>query len=69
MNVRWVDGFEIAADVRGSEVTISANREGMLSLANILCDLAHADPGAHVHLDEYNALEEGSAELVIERVE
>ena len=69
MNVRWVDGFEIAADVRGNEVTISANREGMLSLANILCDLAHADPGAHVHLDECNALEEGSAELVIERVE
>ena len=69
MRIWWEDGFEIRAAVRGDEVTISANREGMVSLANILLDLADGQPGAHVHLDEYNSLEVGSCELIIERVE
>ena len=69
MRIWWEDGFEIRATVRDGEVTISANREGMVSLANILLDLAEERPGAHVHLDEYNSLEDGSCELIIERVE
>ena len=69
MRIWWEDGFEIRAAVRGDEVTISANREGMVSLANILLDLADGQPGAHVHLDEYNSLEDGSCELIIVRVE
>lgn len=67
MRIRWEDAFEIRAAIREGEITISANREGLLSLANILMDLADEKPGAHVHLDEYNSLEEGSAELIIER--
>ena len=67
MPIRWEDGFEIRAAIRGDEVTISANREGMVSLANILLGLAGEEPGAHVHLDECNSLEDGSSELVIER--
>ena len=69
MRIWWEDGFEIRATVLDGEVTISANREGMVSLANILLDLAEERPGAHVHLDEYNSLESGSCELVLERVE
>lgn len=68
MQIRWENGFEIRAAVDGGEVTVSANREGMLSLANILMDLADEKPGTHVHLDEHNSLEEGSCELVVERV-
>lgn len=69
MDIRWEDDFAIAAVIGdGNEVTISANREGLVSLANILLDLAVAIPGEHVHLDELNSLEEGSCELVIERV-
>ena len=68
MRIRWEDAFEIRAAIREGEITISANREGLLSLANILMDLADEKPGAHVHLDEYNSLEEGSAELIIERI-
>lgn len=49
-------------------MTISANREGMISLANIMLDLAEGLPGAHLHLDESNSLEDGSCELIIERV-
>ena len=67
MDIRWEDGFEIRAGVRGNEVTISANREGMLSLANILLSLAEESAGAHVHLDEHNSLEENSTELIVEK--
>lgn len=68
MRIRWEDGFEIRATISGGEVTISANREGLVSLANIMLDLAEEGPGAHVHLDESNSLEEGSCDLVIERL-
>ena len=47
---------------------ISANREGLLSLAKHLMVLADGEPGEHIHYDEHNAFEEGSAELIIERV-
>ena len=69
MDIRWEDGFEIRATAAAGEMVISANREGMLSLAAILRDLAEEGPGAHVHLDEHNSLEDGSCDLVIVRVE
>lgn len=68
MQVRWVDGFEIRVTAEERAVTMSANREGMLSLARMLTDQADGEPGDHVHLDGSNSLEDGSAELVIERV-
>lgn len=68
MKVEWVDGFEIKAVVENGEIVISANREGMISLARQLTVLADGAPGDHVHYDEQNSLEEGSAEMIIERV-
>ena len=50
------------------EIVISANREGLLSLAGQLKALADGMPGDHIHYDAYNALEEGSAEMIIERI-
>ena len=69
MSIRWEEGFEIRATIHEGEMTISANREGMISLANILLDLAEEDPGTHVHLDEFNSLEDGSCELILERID
>lgn len=69
MRIRWEDGFAVKASASDGEVAITANREGLLSLANILTDLANEEPGVHVHLDEHNSLEEGSIELVIVRDE
>ncbi len=63
----WADGFRISVSIDNKEVTISANREGLLSLACQLRELAEGMPGDHIHYDEYNSLEEGSAELIIER--
>lgn len=69
LELRWEDNFSIAAHVdEDGVVVISANREGLMSLANLLHSLAAEPSGAHVHLDEHNSLEDGSREVIIERV-
>ncbi len=67
MNIEWENGFEIRVTADHGTALISANREGLLSLARQLAVLAEEIPGAHIHYDAYNSLEEGSAELVIEK--
>lgn len=66
--MNWADGFTISTRISAGAITISANREGLLSLANYLMELAEEAPGRHIHLDAYNSLEEGSTELIIERI-
>ena len=68
MELEWTEGFEIRVDAKDGRVLLSANREGLLSLAAQLAALAEAAPGSHIHYDEYSALEEGSAELIVERL-
>lgn len=69
MNVEWTDGSRIRVSINNHTAVISANKEGLLSLAKQLAVLAEGAPGDHVHYDEYNSLEEGSAELVIEQTQ
>ena len=69
MDIEWVEGFEIKAVVEKNEIVISANREGLLSLAKQLTALAEGGPGEHIHFDAYNSLEEGSADMIIERIQ
>ena len=68
MELNWVDGFEINVRIENGAAVISANREGLLSLANHLKSLAEDPPGSHIHLDGYNSLEEGSLELIFETI-
>ena len=65
----WSDGFKIDLSVEGNEVLIKANHAGLESLANHLLNLAqsHVPVGHHFHLDEYNSLENGPLELIIEK--
>lgn len=67
MNLQWEEGFTISVDIDRNTAVIRANREGLLSLANHMISLAEESSGSHIHLDEYNALEEGSAELIVEK--
>ena len=67
MIMGWIDGFEIRTAVKSNNIVISANREGLLSLAKHLTALADGEPGEHVHYDEFNSLEQGSTEIIIER--
>lgn len=66
----WHPGFSIKVSSDDSEVTMSANREGLLSMANHLLNLAQADvpPGTHIHLDSLNSLEDGSENIMIEKI-
>ena len=68
MEITWVDGFEIKTTVSGGEIVLSANREGLLSPAAQLTALANGSKGDHIHYDACNSLEEGSADMVIEKV-
>ncbi len=68
MIFEWKDGFEIKVRIENNTTVISANREGLLSLAAQLSALANAEKGDHIHYDEYNSLETASAELIIERI-
>ncbi len=68
MQVEWIDGFKIKAVAENGEIVISANREGMLSLAKQLMALADGVIGDHIHYDAQTSLEEGSSELIIERI-
>ena len=65
----WEEGFKIKTSAPFDTLTIEANREGLVSLARHLLHLAQDDVpnGSHFHLDEYNALEEGSLELIISK--
>ena len=68
MDLIWEDGAEIRVAVAGGSAVISANREGLLSLAIHLMSLAEETPGSHIHYDQWNALEEDSAELIVEKI-
>lgn len=65
----WEENFAIEVKNEGGEVIISANNEGLLSLAKHLLTLAQngVPIGTHIHLDEYNSLEEGSIGLIFEK--
>lgn len=63
-------GYEIKTTVYEDwTISIIANKEWLLSLADNLIAIAHDEcpPGYHVHLDQYNYLEDGSSELIIQR--
>ncbi|HTZ43211.1 MAG TPA: hypothetical protein VMB79_05060 [Jatrophihabitans sp.] len=71
IQLEWLDGYELSVEIRNSEVVLRGNSAGLLSLAQHLATLA-ADvvpSGSHLHLDQYNGLEDGSGELVLERIE
>ncbi len=66
----WESGFEIKVIESDNQLTIVANKAGLISLATQLFTLAQDDVpiNTHLHLDEYNSLESGSRELVIQKI-
>ena len=68
MELKWEEGFSIQVSAEKNTVTLRLNRAGLLSLAGQLAALAEEKPGSHVHYDEYNSLETGSAELIVEHM-
>nr|WP_314069353.1 hypothetical protein [uncultured Campylobacter sp.] len=70
LRLQWEKGFAISVNTLENEVTIRANKSGLISLARHLLTLAQdsVPKHSHIHLDEYNSLEEGSAELILEKI-
>ncbi|MET9969144.1 hypothetical protein ABZZ80_25240 [Streptomyces sp. NPDC006356] len=65
----WEAGARIEVRNLGGEIVIEANAAGLKTLAGHLLTLAQdgTPDGDHLHLEENNGLEEGSASLVLER--
>ena len=57
MEIEWINGFEIKAVAKSGEIVISANREGLLSLAKHLTALADGASGDHIHYAHVNYLQ------------
>lgn len=68
MDIEWINNSEIRVSAEDGTILVSANREGLLSLSRQLAALAEEQPGSHIHYDRYNSLEDGSEELIIERI-
>ena len=69
LQYKWEDGFIVETKIEDGQIVISANQAGLISLANHFLSLAQQDvaAGCHMHFDEYNSLEEGSVEMVLEK--
>lgn len=65
----WVKGFEIYTELLNDSIVISANREGLITLATQLLTLAQdsVPDGYHFHLTDLGGLNEGSIELIFNK--
>ncbi|MDE7332777.1 MAG: hypothetical protein K2O16_11205 [Lachnospiraceae bacterium] len=70
MQLKWENGFSIKVEKDNDSVLILANKAGLISLANHLLTLAQdeIEDGVHIHLDEFNSLEDASVDLIIEKM-
>ncbi|HZO70596.1 MAG TPA: hypothetical protein VFB60_00225 [Ktedonobacteraceae bacterium] len=66
----WEEGFTICAQIDQGQVIIKADQAGLVSLARHLLTLAQKDvpTGSHIHYDQDNSLEDGSCEIIIEKM-
>ena len=69
MRIEWKDNSVIRVRMEGDETIISANRAGLLSLAQQFIALAEEPAGVHIHYDQWNSLEDGSDQLIVEKAE
>lgn len=69
IQLKWEDGFKIKTELCCNSIIISANKAGLISLASHMLALAQdtINTGTHIHLDEYNSLENNSLELIIQK--
>ena len=70
MEYKWIGNYSIKTGMDSDSFVITANKDGLLSLASILTYMANNDEvfdGWHMHLDQYNSLETGSVGLILEK--
>jgi hypothetical protein len=69
ISYEWVGAPQIKASLEDGSIVIAANRDGLISLAGHLLNLAQegVPAGEHMHFGDYNSLEEDSVELILMR--
>ena len=70
MTLKWEGNFKIKVSDMNGSILIEANTDGLVSLANHLLNLSQSSvqTGTHLHFDENNSLEDGSLDLIIEKI-
>lgn len=72
LDVIWENGANYKIDVSSNEIVLSANQQGLISLAKQMLYMAHNDLliGSHVHYDSFfTKLNTSKFNLLIERQE
>ena len=70
ITLSWQENSVIRVGLSNGGALIEANGPGLVSLAQHLLTLAQSEApaGCHIHYDEWNALEEGSIELIVDKI-
>jgi hypothetical protein len=65
----WYGDSTVHFDIEKDIAIIKADRDGLISLASHLLNMAQDDipAGYHIHLDDLGSFEDGSDELIIEK--
>jgi hypothetical protein len=68
--IDWESNFKIFFNELENQLILKANKEGLISLGKILLALSQdkIPSNYHVHLDDTNAFEENSMDLIIEKI-
>ncbi|WP_448105185.1 Imm32 family immunity protein [Pedobacter panaciterrae] len=64
LNYKWEEKFEIKTKIKDGAIIISANTEGLMSLANHFLNLVQRTVPSGYH----NSLEDGSIELIVQKL-
>ncbi len=70
MRMEWETDTEIKTRLEDGGMVLVANESGLVSLARLFLTLANAEvsSGSHWHLDDLNCFEDGSVELIVEKM-
>jgi hypothetical protein len=66
----WDNDFIFESVFQGNSIVIKANEAGLRSIARHLLTLAQYEvpAGCHIHYDDLNSLEDGSFEIILEKL-
>ena len=69
LRLNWIPGYYLRVDAAGGEVTITANVQGLRSLAQHLLTLADdgVPPGVHAHLEPGLELDDDAVALIVDK--
>jgi hypothetical protein len=70
IQTKWDEGHKIITQISNGVMIIRANQSGLLTLARHILTLSQEKipSHSHWHFDDYGGLEDGSCELIIQKI-